>query len=84
LDDFLIAPLADVERRDLLELLEERYNRGSTTFTSQRPNLSTRKGTRRGEVCPIAENPAFERFKPCIAEESAEERFSRVIVVSRI
>jgi DNA replication protein DnaC len=37
LDDFLMAPLTDVERRDLLELLEDRYENASTVFTSQVP-----------------------------------------------
>lgn len=37
LDDFLIAPLKDHERRDLLEVLEDRYDRGSTVITSQVP-----------------------------------------------
>lgn len=35
LDDFLLAPMADAERRDLLELLEDRYSRASTIITSQ-------------------------------------------------
>jgi DNA replication protein DnaC len=37
LDDFLIAPLKDTERRDLLEVLEDRYGRSSTVVTSQVP-----------------------------------------------
>jgi DNA replication protein DnaC len=37
LDDFLIAPLKDAERRDLLEVLEDRYDRSSTVVTSQVP-----------------------------------------------
>lgn len=37
LDDFLIAPLKDAERRDLLEILEDRYDRSSTIITSQLP-----------------------------------------------
>jgi DNA replication protein DnaC len=37
LDDFLIAPLKDQERRDLLEVLEDRYDRASTVITSQIP-----------------------------------------------
>jgi len=37
LDDFLIAPLKDAERRDLLEILEDRYDRSSTVITSQLP-----------------------------------------------
>jgi len=37
LDDFLIAPLKDQERRDLLEVLEDRYDRGSTVITTQVP-----------------------------------------------
>jgi DNA replication protein DnaC len=37
MDDFLMAPLSDVERRDILELLEDRYKNASTIFTSQTP-----------------------------------------------
>jgi len=35
IDDFALAPLKDQERRDLLEILEDRYERGSTLVTSQ-------------------------------------------------
>lgn len=37
LDDLLIAPLKDGERRDLLEVLEDRYGQRSTVVTSQVP-----------------------------------------------
>jgi len=37
LDDFLIAPLKDTERRDLLEVLEDRYDKSSTVITTQLP-----------------------------------------------
>lgn len=37
IDDFLIAPLKDQERRDLLEVLEDRYDRSSTVITTQVP-----------------------------------------------
>jgi DNA replication protein DnaC len=37
LDDFLIAPMKESERRDLLEVLEDRYDRSSTVITSQVP-----------------------------------------------
>jgi DNA replication protein DnaC len=37
LDDFLLAPMKDAERRDLLEVLEDRYARASTVITSQMP-----------------------------------------------
>jgi DNA replication protein DnaC len=37
LDDFLLAPMTDVERRDLLEVLEDRYDTSSTVITSQLP-----------------------------------------------
>ena len=37
LDDFLLAPMTDVERRDLLEVLEDRYDQLSTVITSQIP-----------------------------------------------
>lgn len=40
LDDFLISPLKDSERRDLLEVLEDRYDRNSTVITSQVPTKS--------------------------------------------
>jgi DNA replication protein DnaC len=35
IDDFAIAPVADEERRDLLEVLEDRYGTRSTIVTSQ-------------------------------------------------
>ncbi|MCX4239943.1 IS21-like element helper ATPase IstB [Paraliomyxa miuraensis] len=37
LDDFLIAPLSDVERRDMLEVLEDRYDHTSTVIATQVP-----------------------------------------------
>jgi DNA replication protein DnaC len=37
LDDFGLAPLSDPERRDLLEILEDRYARSATLITSQLP-----------------------------------------------
>lgn len=37
IDDFALTPLKDQERRDLLEILEERHERASTLITSQLP-----------------------------------------------
>ncbi|MDP2731034.1 MAG: IS21-like element helper ATPase IstB [Dehalococcoidales bacterium] len=37
IDDFLITPLTDWERRDLLEVIEDRYQAGATVITSQCP-----------------------------------------------
>ena len=37
LDDFGLAPLTDPERRDLLEVLEDRYGKRATLITSQLP-----------------------------------------------
>lgn len=37
LDDFALTPLQDQERRDLLEILEDRHERASTLVTSQLP-----------------------------------------------
>jgi DNA replication protein DnaC len=37
LDDFLLNPMTDVERRDLLEVIEDRYDRTSAVMTSQVP-----------------------------------------------
>lgn len=38
IDDFAVAPVADLERRDLLEVLEDRYGMRSTVITSQLPS----------------------------------------------
>lgn len=40
LDDFLLAPMTDTERRDLLEVLEDRYDKSSTVITTQVPTKS--------------------------------------------
>lgn len=37
LDDFLLAPMKDSEKRDLLEILVDRYDHSSTVLTSQVP-----------------------------------------------
>jgi len=37
IDDFLLTPPADWERRDLLEIVEDRYQAGATVITSQCP-----------------------------------------------
>ena len=37
LDDWLIAPLQDAHRRDLLEILDDRYDSKSTLIASQAP-----------------------------------------------
>ena len=37
LDDFLLNPMTDDERRNLLEVLEDRYGRSSTVITTQLP-----------------------------------------------
>jgi DNA replication protein DnaC len=37
LDDFAMAPLKDSERRDFLEVCDDRYQRGSMILTSQMP-----------------------------------------------
>jgi len=36
-DDFAMAPLNEQERRDFLEICDDRYNRRSTIVTSQLP-----------------------------------------------
>ncbi|MBU6455867.1 MAG: IS21-like element helper ATPase IstB [Cyanobacteria bacterium REEB67] len=38
LDDFALAPFTDEQRRDLLEIMEDRYNRRSTIVISQVPS----------------------------------------------
>ena len=37
IDDFLLTTLADWEQRDLLEVIEDRYQLGATIFASQCP-----------------------------------------------
>lgn len=38
IDDFALAPLTDEQRRDLLEIMEDRYNKQSTIVISQVPS----------------------------------------------
>jgi DNA replication protein DnaC len=40
LDDFLLNPMTDAERRDLLEVIEDRYDRSSTVITTQVPTIT--------------------------------------------
>lgn len=40
LDDFLLHPLNEFERRDILEVLEDRYGKSSTIITTQLPTKS--------------------------------------------
>jgi DNA replication protein DnaC len=44
LDDLLIAPLKDTERRDLLEVLEDRYDQRSTVVTTNQLQYSESHG----------------------------------------
>lgn len=37
IDDWAMAPLAEMERRDFCEICEDRYKRRSTVLTSQLP-----------------------------------------------
>jgi len=37
IDDFAIAPLSDQSKRDLLEILDDRYDKSATIITSQLP-----------------------------------------------
>jgi DNA replication protein DnaC len=37
LDDWGLAPMTDANRRDLLEIIDDRYHRSSTLITSQLP-----------------------------------------------
>ena len=37
IDDFLLTPLSGWERRDMLEVIEDRYQAGATVITSQCP-----------------------------------------------
>jgi DNA replication protein DnaC len=37
IDDFGLSPLGDQSKRDLLEILEDRYDKKSTLITSQLP-----------------------------------------------
>ncbi|GAI95624.1 unnamed protein product, partial [marine sediment metagenome] len=37
IDDFLLTTLADLEQRDLLEVIEDRYQLGATIIASQCP-----------------------------------------------
>ena len=38
IDDFLLTPLSEAERKDFLEVVEDRYARAATVLTSQCPS----------------------------------------------
>jgi DNA replication protein DnaC len=44
LDDFLLNPMTDVERRDLLEVIEDRYDKSSTVIATQMPTKTWHDG----------------------------------------
>lgn len=44
IDDFLLAPLSGQERKDFLEIVEDRYRAGSTVITSQCPQKEWHAG----------------------------------------
>ena len=50
IDDWMIAPLRDAERRDLTEVIEDRAERASTLIASQLPVTSTQ------EIIPTCES----------------------------
>ena len=49
-DDFAMAPLNEQERRDFLEICDDRYNRRSTILTSQLPVASCQLAVGWGRV----------------------------------
>jgi len=67
LDDWRLAVLTATERRDLLEILEDRHGRGSSIVTSQLPVTT---GTR-SSATPHLQMPfLIHRFKTPIASPS--------------
>ena len=52
LDDWCLHPLTDAHRRDLLEVLEDRYGSRSTVVTSQLPVAN------KAPIPPPAEDPS--------------------------
>ena len=77
LDDFLLAPMTDVERRDLLEVLEDRYGKRSTVLTSQLPTkkLARVPGVIRLSPTPSATGSCTTRTcSPCAAHPCAARK----------
>ena len=74
IDDWLLAPLTDAERRDLLEVLEDRSEHTSTLISSQLPRTA-----RRGDIWTIGGIRGFPRLteRPLCAPASL---FPQVIV----
>jgi DNA replication protein DnaC len=44
LDDFLLAPMGDAERRDLLEILEDRLVHNAHVLALRGPSIRRKKG----------------------------------------
>jgi DNA replication protein DnaC len=42
IDDFVLAPLMDQGKRDLLEIMEDRFDKSATLMTSQLPTKNWR------------------------------------------
>ena len=71
-DDWGLAPVQDPERRDFLEILEDRYGTHSTIITSQLPPSARRPG-RRDLRPPAAQRPS-DRAKRTLAKKGDEAR----------
>ena len=84
LDDFLLTPMKDTERRDLLEVLEDRYGTSSTVVTSQvhRPKTGTRCWPTLPSPTPSATawstTPTSSRSRAPRAEKRKDSRSSRL------
>ena len=68
IDDWLLAPLRDAERRDLTEVIEDRAERASTLIASQLPLTDWRCRHRRPEPSGRDLRPVVARCAPPRAE----------------
>lgn len=66
LDDFLIAPPKDSERRDLLEVIEDRYDRSSTLIATQASSATTTDSHRGGPI--VAEQVPTKNWHEALAD----------------
>ncbi len=80
LDDLLIGSMKDAERRDLLEVLEDRYDRSSTVITCAAANQGVARDARRSRDRRCHLRPPNARCpSPCTARSvDAEEEGNRL------
>jgi hypothetical protein len=68
LDDFLLNPMTDIERRDLLEVIKDRYDKTSTVIMTQMPTKNWYEALSDPTIADAICDPARTQRSPAQAE----------------